>query len=329
MEQLVKKVNSGDRLNFSEAEHLFDSMVEGRLTESQIASSLIAMKFRRETEDELAALVTTLNRHKREFKTGSTNTIDTCGTGGDGKSTVNVSTAVSVILASMGFAVVKHGNSAQSGAVGSADIMAALGMDLEYTSLSPEEFFRKHNFVFMLAPHYHPSLKSIGKVRRELKVSTIFNLVGPLVNPADPDFQVIGINCRERLEFIARTIVQMGRKNIAVYSSRDGFDEISSKEKTDCILITDRGSDSFTVDPSEFFRPFEMPVVRSTEEAKELFLEGISGENEEIADIFSLNAALALVTMCRADLNRGFMMVKEHIASGMVTEKLAEIVGNS
>ena len=328
MDQLIKKVNSGDRLNIREAEHLFDSMVEGRLTESQIASSLIAMRFRRETEDELAALVNILNRHKRGFKTGLSETIDTCGTGGDGKSTVNVSTAVSVILASMGFPVVKHGNSAQTGAVGSADIMAALGMDLEYTGLSPEEFFRKHNFVFMMAPHYHPSLKSIGKVRRELKVSTIFNLVGPLVNPADPDFQVIGINCRERLEFVARTIVLMGRKNIAVYSSRDGFDEISSREKTDCILITEHGTKSFTVDPSEFFRPFEMPVVKSTGEAKRLFVEGLSGENGEIADLFSLNTALALKTMNRTDIREGYGLVKEHIASCRVMKKLEEIVGN-
>jgi anthranilate phosphoribosyltransferase len=328
MDRLVKKVNSGDRLDYEEAALLFDSMVMGRLTESQTASSLIAMKLRQETEDELAALVATLNRHKRGFKSGKKGTIDTCGTGGDGKSTVNVSTAVSVILASMGFPVVKHGNSAQSGAVGSADILSGLGMDLEYTGTSAEEYFKKHNFVFMMAPHYHPGLKGIGKVRRELKVPTIFNLVGPLVNPADPDYQVIGINCRERLEFIARAIVKMGRENIAVYSSRDGFDEISSLDKTDCILIKNGGSDRFTIDPSEFFKPFEMPVVRSTGEAKKFFVKGLSGEDREVADIFSLNTALALTIMGKGDMKKGFLTAREQIASGKVVKKLEEIVGN-
>jgi anthranilate phosphoribosyltransferase len=326
MDRLVKKVNSGGTLAHDEAVLLFDSMVKGELTESQIASSLIAMKLRQETEDELAALVVTLNRHKRGFNSGATATIDTCGTGGDGKSTVNVSTAVSIILASMGFNVVKHGNSAQSGAVGSADILTSLGMDLEYTGTSAEEYFKKHNFVFMMAPHYHPGLKGIGKVRRELKVPTIFNLVGPLVNPADPDFQVIGINCRERLEFIARAVVKMGRENIAVYSSRDGFDEISSLDKTDCILIKNGGFDRFTIDPSEFFKPFGMPVVRSTGEAKNYFVQGLSGENGEIADIFSLNTALALKTMNKAEIREGYVIVKEHISSGKAKKKLEEIV---
>ncbi|OHD67771.1 MAG: anthranilate phosphoribosyltransferase [Spirochaetes bacterium RBG_16_49_21] len=327
MDQLIKKVNSGERLNFEEAERLFDSMVQGRLTEAQIASSLIALRFREETENELAALVTILNRYKRCFGCGSRNAIDTCGTGGDGKSTVNVSTAASIILASMGFPVVKHGNTAQSGAVGSADILQALGMDLAYSGSSPEEHFKKHNFVFMLAPHYHPSLKGIGKVRRELKVPTIFNLVGPLVNPADPEFQVIGINRHDRLEFIARTMITIGRSNIAVYSSRDGYDEVSSRDKTDCILIADGRTENFIIDPSDFFMPFDMPVVKSVDEAKKFFVEGLSGENEEITDIFSLNTALALKTMNKAQIKEGYGLVKNHIASGKAKKKLEEIIG--
>jgi anthranilate phosphoribosyltransferase len=329
MEELVKKVNSGARLDFSEAERLFDSMVQGGLTETQIASCLIAMKFRQETVEELAALVKTLNRHKREFKCGSSNTVDTCGTGGDGKSTVNVSTAVSIILASLEYPVVKHGNTAQSGAVGSADILTALGMDIAYTGSSPEEYFRKHNFVFMMAPLFHPALKGIGKVRRELKVPTIFNFVGPLVNPADPDYQVIGINKRERLEFIAKTIMKLGKKNITVYSSLDGYDEVSSQDKTDCKMITDGKIIDFTIDPSYYFKPFKMPVVKNTDDAKKFFVDGLSGKDEAVMDIFSLNAALALKTMNKAEINEGFTLVREHIGTGKVKKKLDEIVGNA
>jgi anthranilate phosphoribosyltransferase len=328
MDTLVKKVNSGERLNFDEALHLFDGMVQGELSESQVASALIAIKFRRETVDEVAALAATLDHHKRKFISGSDDAIDTCGTGGDGKSTVNISTAVSIILSSIGCRVVKHGNTAQSGIVGSADILSELGMDLDYTDSTPEDYFNKHNYVFLLAPHYHPSLKKIGKVRKELKVPTIFNIVGPLINPADPRYQVIGISRRDRLDFIAQVIRKIGKQNVTVYSSRDGYDEVSSRDTTECIHVGDGNDRRFTIDPSDFFEPFSMPVVRDRDEAKKLFLEGLSGENEQMSDIFSLNTALALRTMNRCGMREGYIETKKHIASGSVMLKLDELVGN-
>ena len=221
MDTLVKKVNSGQRLAFDEAVSLFEGMVQDRMSDSQIASALIAMKFRHETVDEVSALVATLDRHKRKFTSGSDDAVDTCGTGGDGKSTVNISTAVSIILSSMGCSVVKHGNTAQSGIVGSADILRELGMDLNYSDSSPEEYYKKHGYIFLMAPHYHPALKRVGAVRRELKVPTIFNFVGPLINPADPAYQVIGISRRDRLDFIAQVIRKIGKRNItAVFFTR-------------------------------------------------------------------------------------------------------------
>ncbi len=328
MEKLVKKVNSGDRLNFDDARSLFEGMIHGRLSDAQIASSLIAIKFRRETVDEVAALAATLDSHKRRFEAGPVESIDTCGTGGDGKSTVNISTAVSIILSSLGYSVVKHGNTAQSGVVGSADILSELGMDLAYTGTSPEEYFDRHNYVFMLAPHYHPALKGIGKVRRELKVPTIFNFVGPLINPADPTYQVIGINRRDRLDFIAQVIRKIGKQNITVYASRDGFDEVSSREATECINIGEGNERRFSIDPSDFFEPFPMPVVRDRIEAKQLFLEGLSGESERMSDIFSLNAALALRTMNRNGMRDAFQLVRRHIADGSVMNKLNDLVSS-
>jgi anthranilate phosphoribosyltransferase len=328
MDALVIKVNSGQRLAYDEAARLFEGMVQDRLSDSQIASALIAMKFRHETVDEVAALVAILDRHKRQFTSGSDDAIDTCGTGGDGKSTVNISTAVSIILSSIGCRVVKHGNTAQSGIVGSADILKDLGMDLNYTDSSPEEYFKKHGYVFLLAPHYHPSLKRIGAVRRELKVPTIFNFVGPLINPADPGYQVIGISRRDRLDFIAQVIRKIGKQNVTVYSSRDGFDEVSSQDTTECIYIGEGNDRRFTIDPSDFFEPFSMPVVSDRSEAKKLFLEGLSGENEQMSDIFSLNAALALRTMNRFGMKEGYLETKKQIASGNVMRKLDELVGN-
>ncbi|HOD13215.1 MAG TPA: anthranilate phosphoribosyltransferase [Spirochaetota bacterium] len=324
MDRILQKVNSGDRLSFNEARDLFESMMQGSLAESQIASSLIAMKLRGETVDELAALAVAMNRNKRAFTPGVKGTIDTCGTGGDGKSTVNVSTAVAIIIASMGYPVVKHGNYAQSGIVGSADILSDLGVDINGIT-SPEEYLARHNFIYMLAPLYHPALRGIGKVRRELKVPTLFNLAGPLANPADPDYQIIGISRRGRLEFMAGVLEKIGRKNITLYSSRDGYDEVSSANTTECIHIGEGDTRRFTIDPSDFFEPFPMPVVRDRDDARHQFLDGLTGRCETLMKVFALNAALALRTMNCCGMREGFFSAREQISSGRAISKLEEL----
>ena len=325
MEDIIRKVNSGERLAFAEAGELFSAMVTGGCTESQMGSVLVSMRFRGETSDELAALVTTLNRHKRIFHHQSRKTVDTCGTGGDGKSTVNISTAAGLILSSMGYPVVKHGNSAQSGKVGSADILKRLGINIEKMRDKGESCLERHGFVFMFAPHYHPALAGIGKVRREIKVPTIFNFSGPLVNPADPDFQLIGIPSLSKIDFIADVLIKTGKNNITVYSSRDGYDEVSSNEITSCVTVRDGIKHAFDIDPADFFKPFPMPVVNNDRQAEELFLEGIKGEREDIACIFAVNTALALNTMGEASLEDGFAGAMEAIRSGKTMEKLNAI----
>lgn len=328
MEKIIVKVNSGEPLPYDEAEHLFEGMVRGDLSDSQIASALIAIKLRRETVDELSALVATLDRHKRRLAITRAGTVDTCGTGGDGKSSVNVSTAVSVILCSLGIPVVKHGNRAQSGAVGSADVLAGLGFDLGYGGTSPEDFFSTHGYVFMPAPDYHPAMKRIAPVRRELKVPTIFNFAGPLINPADPEFQIIGINRRDRVEFIGRVLQKLGRRNVTVYSSRDGYDEVSPSGETECLSIGDGAPRRFTIDPSDYFTPFPMPAARDLREASRLFIDGLSGENEPLGNLFALNAALALRSMNHCGMRDGYHLAREHITQGYPCRKLEELTGS-
>ncbi|MBN2079819.1 MAG: anthranilate phosphoribosyltransferase [Spirochaetes bacterium] len=328
MERIIVKVNSGEPLPYDEAELLFEGMVRGDLSDSQIASALIAIKLRRETVDELSALVATLDRHKQRLAIQREGTVDTCGTGGDGKSSVNVSTAVSVVLCSLGIPVVKHGNRAQSGAVGSADILAGLGFDLGYTGSSPEDFFSTHGYVFMSAPDYHPAMKRIAPVRRELKVPTVFNYAGPLINPADPEFQIIGINRRDRIDFIGRVLEKLGRRNVTVYSSRDGYDEVSPSGETECLHIGEGAPRRFTVDPSDYFTPFPMPAARDLREATRLFIDGLSGENELLGYLFALNTALALRSMNRCGIRDGFHIALEHINQGHPFRKLEELTGS-
>lgn len=327
METLIRKTNSGTPLSFDEARTLFNAMLAGELTEAQIAATLIALRLRGERPQELAALVTAMNERKRRFLHRTHETIDTCGTGGDGKSTVNVSTAVGIILAALGYRVLKHGNSAQSGLVGSADILADLGFDLSYAGTTPEEFYQRHNFVFMMAPLYHPALKDIGKVRREIKIPTIFNFAGPLANPGDPDCQIIGIGAPDRLAFVAEALRELGRDHVTVYASEDGYDEISSADRTRCLTINGERMDEYFVNPGDFFTPCPMPVVASRHEARELFLAGLSGTNQSIADIFSLNTALAMHTMNGSTLDDGFARARGIIADGMAMAKLTAMTG--
>lgn len=327
MDSIIRKINSGGIMDFDEACGLFAAMADGGLTDAQIASVLISLRFRGEQPDEFAALIKILGERKKKFHHNEKNTVDTCGTGGDGKSTVNVSTAAGIILASMGCKVVKHGNSAQSGKVGSADILARLGFDMGYAGTSPEEFFAKNKFVFMFAPDYHPALKAIGRVRREIKVATIFNLAGPMLNPAEPDYQVIGISSVNRLGFMAEAAIKNKRDNVTFYSSRDGFDEVSSKEPTDCLAVRGGAIEKFSIDPADFFTPFDMPVINSADEAEFLFIEGISGRDEKTAQIFALNAALALKTMNEFSLEDGFSESMRAISSGTAASKLIQLTG--
>jgi anthranilate phosphoribosyltransferase len=329
VEESLKKLVAKESLLGDEAVHFFNEMVSGNMTDAQIAASLVALGNKGETPEETAALVSVLDKHKKPFGASHTGGVDTCGTGGDGKSTVNVSTGVSIISAALGNQVVKHGNRAQSGKVGSADILEQLGLDLNYIDSSAEDFFKAHNYVFMMAPHYHPALKGIGKVRRELKIPTIFNLVGPLVNPADPQYQIIGLSNTARLDFMAEVLMKLGRNNVTVYASSDGYDEVSSSDITECISIRDGKTAKFTINPADFFEPFPMPVVNDNEDAMSYFIGGLSGKDKNTAKIFALNNALVLYTMDGTDLKEGYKKSMEAIESGTVIEKLQEITGEN
>lgn len=329
METYIQKVNSGACLSFDEASVLFGNMADGKLSPAETASVLVSMRFRGETPDEFAALLDVLGDRKKRFIHNAEDTIDTCGTGGDGKSTVNVSTAVGIILSAMGLNVVKHGNSAQSGKVGSADILKRLGFDFEYSGGSAEEYFAANRFVFMFAPGYHPALKGIGPVRREIRVPTIFNYAGPMLNPAEPDYQVVGISRSDRLEFMAEAAILGKRNNITFYSSRDGFDEVSSKEPTDCLTIRNGSIERFEINPVDFFEPFDMPVVSDAEHAEYLFKKGISGEDTQTASLFCINTALALATMKKYSLTQGYVEAMRAVNNGDAAGRLTELTGRA
>lgn len=318
MEALFKNIMLGERLTFEEYVEFFDMMVNGRLTDAQVGATLAALRLKNESEDEISAAATVLNRYKIKLDLDVENKIDTCGTGGDGKSTINISTIVSIVLGSFGFNVVKHGNVAQSGKVGSADILEIMGIPVRLDKREAENYFLKHNFVFLFAPNYHPILKSVGKIRKELKVPTIFNYLGPMLNPAEPEFQLIGINSTEKLDTYARALLRLNKNNILVVSSTDGYDEISSKGITYARKITDGKIEKLQINPRDFFEPFEMPQVKSKEDAAKYFMMAIEGVDENLNNLIAINTAYAFCLIENDDLKDIFERVKKKLVSGDV-----------
>lgn len=327
MLEIIKKVNNGGILTKDETRKLFSNIIKGELSEAQIASVLISMKSRVESPEEIAGAVEAMMEEMIPFEHSYSGAIDTCGTGGDGKSTVNISTAVSINLASMGYPVIKHGNVAQTGKVGSADILGLLDIPCKLEKTAAQDFFNKHNFVFLFAPFYHPALKNVSKIRKELMTPTIFNFIGPLANPAKPDYQIIGISRRSMLKTYTDAALLLGKKNILIYSSDDGFDEISTSDITKAYIIRDGEIDLFFIDPSEFFEPFPLPQVNDQEEALKLFIEGIKGENENITKIFALNTSAALYLMKKGDIKEHFNVAYENIKSGNAYKKVESLRG--
>ena len=323
--ELVKKSCMGVSLSFEETYSAFIDMMDGKLEEAEIAGILISMRLRGETVDEIAGAARAMNEKKIVFDTDM-QVYDTCGTGGSGKSTMNVSSAVAVLLAAMGYPVVKHGNRAVSGVVGSADIFEMSGVPVNSEKAEMQSYFNKHNFAFLFAPMYHPALKYAGAVRKKLRVPTIFNFLGPLANPANVGGQIVGMAMRDKLAILAESLLMLGRDRVAVYSSLDGYDEISSFAPTEVHEVSGGRIIKHYINPAEFFTPFQMPVVKTNEDAGFFFNKAISADGGDFSKLIALNAGLALTVFGKTESIRdGYRLALETIKSGVVVEKLASL----
>jgi len=315
-------------MSYRDARKVFNVMMRGDLQAAEVGAILTALRVRGETADEIAGAADALNHHKVPFDRGDRMAVDTCGTGGDGKNCMNVSTAVSLTLAAMDIPVVKHGNRAMSGAFGSADILEALDIPLSPDPEAARRMFDTHNFTFLFAPNHHPAMRHVVPHRKILGFPTIFNLVGPLANPADPPYQVIGLPSMERLFVMAEAAARLGRRRIILYSSEDGYDEVSTAAITRCMDIQADGVKEFAIDPSDFFPPRPMPEVRNAEEAELTFIRAINGSDPDLTNLLAINTALALLCCGRTEtLRDGFDMAKEILVSGAVGRFLKRLAG--
>ena len=329
---LIAKVASGLPLTQDEAEIAFSQVLSGESTPAQTAGFLMALRVRGESVEEITGAVKAM-RAKMLAVPAIPGAIDVVGTGGDASGSWNVSTLAGLIVAACGVPVAKHGNRAASSKSGAADVLQALGMKI---GLSPEkisEVIGKTGFAFMLAPAHHPAMRHVGPVRTELGTRTIFNLLGPLSNPAGVKRLLLGVFSRSWLEPIAQTLRDLGTERAWVVHGSDGLDEMTITGPTYVVELADGKIRSFEINPADAGLSLAAPEALKGGEPSEnaAALQGVlDGAKNAYRDIAILNAAGALVVVGKAaDLKAGAKLAAEAIDSGKAKALLTAVIAAS
>ncbi len=331
-ENYLKKVVGGESLNIEEAYSAAKMLLHDNILEVKAAAFVSAMRTRKEKAEEIGGFVQALYEEAITIDT-DLELIDTCGTGGDGLSTFNISTAAALVVASCGVPVAKHGNRAATSKVGSADVLEALGVNIQ---LSPDEarhLLDKVGITFLFAPNYHPILKQVGKLRRQIGVATIFNFLGPLLNPFKLSYQVVGIADPTLQEALAETLLHLGRKRSMVVYAENGMDEISPICGTRVYDIKTEGLSIYDIDPLQLgITPFSLDSIKGGEIQTNagIIQQVLEGKTGPYRDTVVLNAAAALMTAGRVkDMEEGMEMACEAIDSGKAKATLLNLISYS
>ena len=319
---------------FNKARLRFDDIFENRLDTDTVREYLIDLYNRGETADEIAAAATAMRDHMLPLTVEQSlqeRLIDNCGTGGDKSNSFNISTTVSIMLAACGCSVAKHGNRSITSNSGSADMLEALGINLTLTTTKQIEMLNRCGFVFMFAINHHPAMKHIMPIRKSIDHRTIFNILGPLSNPASVHKQLIGVFSKEYVPKIAQALTQLNTKRAMVVSSEDGMDEVSISDITHCAFVERGEVREFTIDPREY--GFDLASKKDIEGGDAIYnasitrgiLDGtITGAKK---DIVVLNTAVALLVDGKVNsTDEGVQMANDVIANGEAIKKLEEII---
>ena len=321
---------AGQNLSRRQTRSVFDAIMGGEATPAQIAGVLVGLKAKGETVDEITGAVQAMRAVSTKVEVDVPNLVDTCGTGGSGAAKrFNISTAAAFVAAAAGAHVAKHGNRGASSASGSADVLEAAGADVE---LEPDEVGRCIRDVgvgFLFAMRHHAAMRHAGPVRRELGIGTIFNLLGPLTNPAGARRQVLGVFARTWQRPLAEVARALGAERVLVVHGA-GLDEISIGGPSVVVELNDEGIDSYEVSPADFgLREQSMDGLRADtpEQSLDLVRAALNGSNEAATDVVAVNAGAAIYASGVATtLANGVVMAQDLIASGQASEKLKEFV---
>jgi anthranilate phosphoribosyltransferase len=327
---LLGRVSSGQNLAEEDMTAAVDAIMRGQWTESQIALLLTALHHKGETVDEVAGAARALRAHMTRIHSNHPHLIDTCGTGGDGSRTFNISTAAAIVTAAAGMPVAKHGNRGITSKTGSADALAELGVNIGANFEQIEACLDQIGICFCFAPLFHPSMKHVADVRRKLGFRTIFNLLGPLCNPADADYQLLGVGRAELRPLIATVLQRLGTQRAVVVSGDDGLDEVSLRGPTRCSLATVASIRDFSWVPSDFGIACQTDLsslqVDSPADSAQLIRQVLRGAPGPALEIVVLNAAAALWTAERGSPLECTVVAREAIVSGAAAETLERLV---
>ncbi len=325
----LSRIIAGQNLTESETESIFGRLMDGLLSDSNKAAVLVGLAAKGETADEVAGAARAMRRRVAAIPTSLTEVVDTCGTGGDGAGTFNISTAAAIVAAAAGVPVAKHGNRAVSSRCGSADVLEALGVELQATPEMASQSLDQIGIAFLFAPNLHPAMKEVASVRRDLGVRTIFNILGPLTNPAGARRQVLGVFEERLVELMAEVLVRLGCDHALVVRGRDGLDELTTADETLVAEVQHGQTESYVITPEQFgmnrVSPEALRGGTSAENAARME-EVLAGREGPLADITALNAGAAIYVGGRSDsLEVGVDEARSILRSGAGSEKLEQM----
>ena len=318
MKEFLTKLKKKEDLSFEDSKKSFEIIMDGKASEDEIYSFLTLLSNKGEVSSEIAGGVFVLrNKSKR---VNIKNAIDTCGTGGDGKNTLNISTASALLLASMGIKVAKHGNKAVSSKCGSGDVLESLNIKINEEPNKVEDKINKYNFGFMFAPNYHSAMKHVGPVRKKIGKRTIFNMIGPLSSPALVKRQVVGVFDKKLLELFANALKNLNIDFAWIVNSEDGLDEISPYAKTNVIQLKENKISRISINPKEMdikAEKFENLLGNDAKFNSQKIIDIFKGEDNDFSIAVCLNSAAGLVVSEKHnDFNDAYQAAREHILTG-------------
>lgn len=326
---LLKKTIEGGTLTEAEAKLAMDIIMSGNATASQIASMLTVLRFRGETIEEMTGFVRSMKEHVVQVD-HDMEVMDTCGTGGDGSSTFNISTVTAIILSSLGVKVAKHGNRAASSKSGSADVLEYLGVPIQSTADESVRALREMNLCFLFAQQYHVSMKYAAPARKEVGFRTVFNLIGPLTNPANSQRQLIGVFDTAYAEKMAQTLNNLGTQRALIVTGRDGIDECSIAAETDIVTLDEGKVTRSILSPEAVgLKRGSLDDIRvnSIQESAEMILSVLTGNaNESATNIVLLNVGAGLYAAGKTEtIAEGVHMAAKAIDDGRAYEHLQQL----
>jgi anthranilate phosphoribosyltransferase len=328
--ELMARVLDGHDLTREQAHDAMQEIMSGEATQAQIAGFLIALRAKGETADEIAGCAEAMREHVLPVQPRRDDLVDTAGTGGDGKSTLNISTAAALVAAAAGAGVAKHGNRAASSQTGSADVLEALGFDLDLPPRRIAQSIDELGFGFMFAQAHHPAMKHAAPVRRELGTRTVFNVLGPLTNPARARAQVVGVYSPDLVRPVAEALAQLGARRAFVVHGAGGIDELSPVGPSQVSEVVDGGVRDRVIDPQELGIErctLEELAGGTPDENAAAIRRVFTGEQGGARDAILLNAAGAIAAGGHAaDLREGIALARETLDSGAAATRLDELV---